>query len=454
MPRFLARTAASIILFTLSAFAATDLRLLEAVKRRDHKAVTALLATKVDVNAAQPDGATALAWAAYLDDTKTALKLLAAGAKANSTDEYGETPLTLACANGDAFLAGKLLDAGAKPTAARWDGETALMIAASAGSVEIVNLLIARGADVNAVESRKGQSAIMWAAAEGHTKVVHSLIERGADVRAASKKGFTALVFAAVKNDSQSAEALLDAGADPNYALPDGVKVLNVAASFRSVAVATLLVDWGANPNVPDREGNTPLHIAARSGDLAFVQKLLASGANPNAPTVPTPAPDRASAGAGVGAQFRTIAGEQTPLMFAAKADHVEVMRALIAAGADAKARAQDGTTVLTAAAGSGHLDAVQYAYELNPDVTVVSTITGATLMHAAVLGTSAMATQDQICEVIRFLASHGAPLDELDSRGRTPIFYANLPAIDKAVELLRELIIKSGAQPKIIPRR
>src|SRR6266513_1832357 len=420
MPRFLARPAASIILFALSAAAATDLRLLEAVKRRDHKAVIALLATKVDVNAAQPDGATALAWAAYLNDTETALKLLAAGAKANSTDEYGETPLTLACANDNALLASKLLEAGANPTAARWDGETALMIAASAGSVEIVNLLIARGANVNAVESRKGQSAIMWAAAEGHPTVVKYLIAHGADVRAASRRGFTALVFAASKNDSQSAEALLDAGADPNYALPDGVKVLNVAASFRSVAVATLLLDRGANPN---------------------------------APTVP-PAPDRASAGAGGGGAFRFIAGEQTPLMFAAKAGHVEVMRALVAAGADANAKAQDGTTVLTAAAGSGHLDAVQYAYELNPDVTIVSTITGATVMHAAVLGTSAIATQDQICEVIRFLASNGAPLAGLDGRGKTPIFYANLPPIDKAVELLRDLIIKSGAQPRIIPRR
>ena len=62
---------------------------------------------------------------------------------------------------------------------------------------------------------------------------------------------------------------------------------------------------------------------------------------------------------------FHYVAGEQTPLMLAAKADHVDVMRALVAGGADAKLKAQDGTTVLSAAAGSGHLDAVQYAYEL-----------------------------------------------------------------------------------------
>ena len=454
MPRILARTAAATLLFTLSSHATTDLRLLDAVKRRDHEAVTVLLGAKVDVNAAQADGATSLSWAAYLDDSATAEQLLAAGAKANTADEYGETPLTLACANGDAALVGKLLAAGADANVARWDGETALMIAAGAGGADAVNLLVAHGANVNAAESRKGQTALMWAAAERHPEVVKSLIAHGADVRAASKRGFTALVFAAAKDDSQSAEALLAAGADPNYALPDGVKVLNVAASFRSVAVANLLASRGADPNVSDREGNTPLHTAARSGDLALVEKLLAKGANPNARTAATPAPGRAPAGAGAGAAFRFVAGEQTPLMLAAKADHVDVMRALVAAGADTKLKAQDGTTVLTAAAGSGHLDAVQYAYELSPDVKIASAITGATLLHAAVLGTAAVATQDQICEVIRFLAEKGAPLDETDGRGRTPLFYADLLPIDKAVTLLHDLIIKSGAQPKVVSRR
>ena len=77
--------------------AASDLRLLDAVKRRDHKGFAALLRTKAEVNATQPDGATALAWASYLDDRESAVALLAAGAKVNTADEYGETPLTLAC---------------------------------------------------------------------------------------------------------------------------------------------------------------------------------------------------------------------------------------------------------------------------------------------------------------------------------------------------------------------
>src|SRR4051812_1541315 len=164
----------ALLLLAATCFAATDLRLLEAVKRRDRKAVESLVRDRAAVNASQPDGATALSWAAHLDDQPAAELLISAGADVNAADEYGETPLTLACANGNAVLAGKLLKAGANANAARWNGETALMIAAGASSAEAVKLLATHGAKVNAAESRKGQTALMWAAAEAHPDVVQT----------------------------------------------------------------------------------------------------------------------------------------------------------------------------------------------------------------------------------------------------------------------------------------
>jgi ankyrin repeat protein len=435
-------------LLAAASAAGNDLRLAEAVKQRDHKALESLLAQHADVNAAQPDGATALSWAAYLDDRTSAELLLAAGANAKTADEYGETPLTLAAANGDAPLVEKLLKAGADASAARWNGETALMIAASAGSNEVVKQLIARGADVNAAESRKGQTALMWAAAEGHTDIVRTLIEHKAEVNAASKNGFNALVFAAIKNDSKSVEALLAAGADANFALPDHTKVLLVAAAYRSTLAAGALVDGGADPNVADRGGNTPLHMAAQAGELVLVKKLLAK-ADANARTSQAPPAGRGGGGGG----FRVISGEQTPLLLAAKANHPEVMRALVDAGANPKLKDQNGGTLLMAAVGSGHVEAAKYAYELDPDVKAV-TSTGSTLMHLSVQGTMANSTQDEICKVIRFLADKGAPLDEKDGRGRTPIDIADILPIDKAVDLLDELIRKSGATPKTPSKR
>src|SRR3954467_5626586 len=88
---WLKRLSAVVLCATLC-LAATDVRLIDAVKRRDRKAITGLMREKANVNPAQPDGAPALAWATYLDDRDTAEALLAAGAKVNTADEYGETP--------------------------------------------------------------------------------------------------------------------------------------------------------------------------------------------------------------------------------------------------------------------------------------------------------------------------------------------------------------------------
>ena len=44
------------------------LGLITAVRGQDYETVEALLKTQVDLNAAQPDGATALHWAAYLNE--------------------------------------------------------------------------------------------------------------------------------------------------------------------------------------------------------------------------------------------------------------------------------------------------------------------------------------------------------------------------------------------------
>jgi len=145
--------------------------------------------------------------------------------------------------------------------------------------------------------------------------------------------------------------------------------------------------------------------------------------------------------------------GEQTPLLLAARANHEEAMRSLVAGGSDPKLTAQDGTTLLMAAAGSGHIGVVKYAYELSPDVNAVTDRKSA-VMHAAVTGSMFTSTQAKICEVIQFLADKGADLDPQDVTGRTPIQIADILPIDKAVELMTKLIIASGKQPKVPSKR
>jgi ankyrin repeat protein len=426
-----------------------DVRLIDAVKRRDAKAFAALLRLRADVNAAQPDGATALAWAVHLGERQMAEALLDAGARADTADEYGETPVTLAAANGDAALVERLLAAGGDARAARWNGETAVMIASGAGSLDVVRRLAAHGADVNAAEPHGRQTALMWAAAEGHADVVAELIALGATVDAASRTGFTPLVFAATKNHARVMKTLLAAGASPNVTLVSGATPLIVAMQYKHTAAALTLIEGGAGIKVRDRAGNTTLHLAAQVGDLDLVRALLAKGADVNARTPKSMAPAGARGGGGGGRGGP--AGEQTPLMIAARADHENVMRALVAAGANPALRAQDGSSVLMAAAAGARLTTFEYAYEIDPKVDVVTSV-GNTIMHVAVAINGR--TQLEVCEVIAFLADHGAAVDELNGAGRTPIAIADNLPVDLAVDLLTKLITERGGKPKIPSKR
>ena len=94
--------------------------LADAVQLRDKQAVLSLLKDNVNVNAPQSDGATALHWAAYLEDTETTALLIRAGAKADTPNNYGVTPLTLAAENGNAgpcaHRAGRARRAGRRRT--------------------------------------------------------------------------------------------------------------------------------------------------------------------------------------------------------------------------------------------------------------------------------------------------------------------------------------------------
>src|SRR5581483_38885 len=136
--------------------ASTPLPLVHAIEAGDHAAVRALLKRRVDVNAAEPDGTTALHAAVRRRDAEAVELLLRAGADPGAATRYGITPLYLAALNGDGPIAERLLAAGADANTALPAGETALMTAARTGSVPVIRALLAHGADVNAREGWKG----------------------------------------------------------------------------------------------------------------------------------------------------------------------------------------------------------------------------------------------------------------------------------------------------------
>jgi len=442
------------------AAAETDHRLAEAAKNKDRAAIRLLLKQKLDVNAPQPDGATALHWAAHWDDVETVDLLIAHGANVNAANEYGATPLWVACADRHPATVQKLLAAGANPNAGLLSGETVLMRCAWTGDPAAVDALIARGADVHAKEPSTGQTALMWAAANRHADVTRVLLAHGAAVgaRTATTRelrgigfgitgstefyagGFTPLLFAARHNDVDSARLLLDAGAKVHEKAADGNTPLVLAAMSGHGQFASFLLDRGADPNAAGA-GYTALHAAVLRADPALVKALLAKGANPNVRmTQGSPVPRQTY-------QFDLMAQDigATPYALAAKYVEPEILRILLSAGADPHVPMNNGTTPLLAAVGSALrrqpgpppldrrgrliapeliaaewgnegrvLEAVKAVIEAGPTVSVNQVNNaGDTAMHVA--------AANQYKTVVEFLVAHGGDPNIKNKAGVTP---------------------------------
>ena len=461
----------------------TDQLLLEAVKARDFATAEALLLQGTDVDAAQPDGATALHWAVYHDTLVTADVLISAGADVDASNDYGVTPLALACENGSAVMVSRLLEAEANTQVRRNSGETPLMTCARTGNVDAVKALLVHGAEANAVEAWQGQTALMWAVGEGHTEVAKTLIERGADVSVRSKSGFSAILIGARQNDPGLARLLIDAGANVNDQAPNGGSPLLVATVRGHAALAIALLELGADPNTTEA-GYTALHWAAGSWHteltgprgivrereeewrslnglqnrkLDLVEALLAYGADPQARLVRSPPQFGFASG-----RFRVSMVGATSFLLAAMDASVEVMEALAAAGADPLLGTDEGTTPLMVAAGLGQVPAesrvgatdsflaVELVLALGASVNLTNQ-RGRTALHGA-----AHIRSDPI---VQLLVDRGAQVDVEDDRGVTPLMIAEggghilLPGLGggSTAELLRELGSRDVARDSFI---
>jgi ankyrin repeat protein len=361
----------------------------DAAMRGDREAVRAALARKVDVNAPQVDGTTALHWAVERDDVELAELLLGAGAHATVRTREGVTPLQLAAINGSAPMLGRLIKSGADPNAPLTPSrDTALMLAARTGKTDGIRLLLEAGADVNAAETWGGTTALMWAVAEGHVEAARMLIAAGADVNprshyvaAANGRGFegrtpsptrteekveefasgwlTPLMFAARDGALELARILIGAGADVDAMAGDGKTALALAIFNGNYDVASFLVDSKADVNRADAQRFTPLFWAAdrrnmetapnfpwmvTADPMPLIRKLLDAGANPNALVNNTP-------------RGRMREGSPrivfaTALMRAAFAADLELVKLLLERGANPTIVSRDAETMVSAAAG------------------------------------------------------------------------------------------------------
>ncbi|MBT8086657.1 MAG: ankyrin repeat domain-containing protein [Gammaproteobacteria bacterium] len=163
------------------------------------------------------------------------------------------------------------------------NSKSPLMSAARQGDDWAVARLIAGGTDINAANANGG-TALMFAAIKGDAKISEMLLRAGARTDPKAKLGWTALSLAAVKGHVDVVQVLLAGGADPNIRDTYGWTPLMRAADRRRAGVVRLLLDVGnIDTTIRQEAGSTALHIAAAVGDVDIVRMLVAHGADRSA---------------------------------------------------------------------------------------------------------------------------------------------------------------------------
>ena len=410
--------------------------LLAACESGDWKAVDRILQSKdSSVTATQPDGMTALHWAAFHGQIDVVKQLIQRKAKVDAANRYGLTPLSLACQAAHTKVVSALIKAGADPRLEIPGGITPLMLSARVGDADSVRNLIRAGVNVDEGE-RKSQTALMWAAAEGNVEAVQELIDGGADLNNSIKSGFNAMMFAVREGHLPVVETLLGAGVDINETMKprnsgarvprSGTSALHMAVESGHFQLAMYLVENGADPN-DQRCGFAPLHIVTwvrkpnrgegTDGDPAprgsgnmtsmqFVRAIVAAGADVNL---------RLKKGK-TGKAFLGHKGA-TPILLAGKTADLELIRTLVELGADPLAANDENCTPFMACAGVG--------------VRAVGEEAG---------------TEPEVIETLEYLLSKGADVNTVDKNKETAMHGAAYRCYPKVIDFLAA----NGANPKI----
>ena len=194
----------------------------------------------------------------------------------------------------------------------------------------------------------------------------------------------------------------------PEEALHAAVQVGNLEQVKRLLAA-------GADVNARDPLGRTPLFVASCSGNTEIASLLLEHGAVIDAARPDTPS---------------------SPLECAVLTDHPDIVKLLLASGADVHTRCHDDQTLLHIAARSGKAQIVDILLRAHADVRSVDANGNAALDEAVLHGQS---------QIVSLLITHGANVTRVHPiNGRGPLHEACIKGFANLVPVL----ITAGADP------
>jgi ankyrin repeat protein len=491
---------ATACLLSISSYAAVaPSPVADAAMQGDKSAIKTLLQSKADVNAPQPDGATALQWAAYKSDLDMLDLLIRAGANVKAANRDGATALSLASERGNAPMIERLLAAGADVNEKGPHGETPIMMAARNGSVDAIKTLLDHKANVNAKETLRGTTALMWAAEQSHPAAAKMLLANGADFsitsapeirpRGAYLAPSAAARFAngdvtgggagrrgagrgAARNDAPErtvttgddvADAAAFFGNRNQVKDGGGMTALVFAAREGDLETVKLLVEAGADVNQVTNYGWSPLLTATQNKNYQIGKYLLEHGANPNIANNGGWRPIY------LATDNRNIESGDYPVR-PADMDHLDFIKMLIDKGADVNARVcgtkstpavcsgdstetrtiftnqwlyEDGATPFVRAAQSGDVTLMKLllAHGADPKIATAHNVTALATASGIgwVEGITFQWSEKENLEAVKMCLDLGVDANAVDSDGRTALHGAahkgSVPAIQALVD-------------------
>jgi ankyrin repeat protein len=190
---------------------------------------------------------------------------------------------------------------------------------------------------------RSGQpNTLHIAARSGDAGAIDRLKANGSKLNEIDAWGFTPVGWSVLTRHSDVLSRLIAAHADPNLHGANRPTPLNLAINARSLSLVRLLTVAGASLNESSATlqpfnqsqeaqlGGTPLWVATKLGEQEIVRHLLASGADPN----------------------HRIRDEQTPIFAAIESKRLDLLRMLIEQRADVRLRDSEGIAPILSAAG------------------------------------------------------------------------------------------------------
>ena len=342
--------------------------------RWGHQQVVKLLLSKdPDVNIQNNDKDTALTFASRYGHHQVVELLLSKDPDINIQNNDGWTALIVASGNGHHQVVELLLSKDPDINIQDNNGWTALTFSIVNKNDQIVELILSKDADIN-IQDNFGETALMVASRFGYHQIVELLLNKDPDINIPNKNGCSATTFLLVSSNLMIAklfddiqfldklhssnlvktlELLLDSHPNHIHSI-GGMKLhsLAVAASFNNFDAVTVLMkkcditpehiisaftvaSYGGHSSMiihlsekitTVSNNEKKLLVTAAEGELGtLISMIYEDGMSPDTPLV-----------AGI-----------TPLMIAASCGHIELVDALIQAGADVNKRNDEGGNAL-----------------------------------------------------------------------------------------------------------